>query len=71
MALDESKNEDKVVENNGIKFMVDEQTAGILAQSGGLTIDYVDEEHRKGYMLRLGTQGDCGSGEGGGCSGCG
>lgn len=68
MALDEPKNEDLVIENNDIKFVVDSQTADILRQSGGLTVDYLNEQHRRGYMLTLGSAGDCGSG---GCDGCG
>ncbi len=68
MALDEPKEDDKVVENNGIKFLLDNQTSDVLQQSGGLTIDYVNEDYRKGYMLTLGSASDCGSG---GCSGCG
>ncbi len=68
MALDEPKEDDQVVEHSGIKFLLDNQTADILGQSGGLTIDYVNEAYRKGYMLTLGAASDCGSG---GCSGCG
>ncbi len=68
MALDESKDDDTISEEGGIKFLMDAQTKDILAQSGGLTIDYVDESYRKGYMLRLGNVGDCSSG---GCNGCG
>ncbi|MFT5784039.1 MAG: Fe-S cluster assembly iron-binding protein IscA [Candidatus Krumholzibacteriia bacterium] len=71
MALDEPKEEDAIVEQNGIKFVLDVQTSEVLEQSGGLNIDYVNEEHQRGYMLKLGNPGgDCGSG---GCSsgGCG
>jgi Fe-S cluster assembly iron-binding protein IscA len=70
MALDEPKDDDSVAEEAGIKFLMDNQTADILRQSGGLTIDYVDESYRRGYMLRLGAPGesDCSSG---GCNGCG
>ncbi len=68
MALDEPKEDDQVVDNNGIKFLLDSQTTDILSQSGGLTIDYVNEDYRKGYMLTLGESSDCSSG---GCSGCG
>ena len=74
MALDEPKEEDSVMENDGIKFVVDSQTQDVLAQSGGLVIDYVDEEYRRGYMLKLGStpEGGCSpEGGGGGCSGCG
>jgi Fe-S cluster assembly iron-binding protein IscA len=69
MALDEPKDEDSVLENSGIKFVMDNQTTDILRQSGGLTIDYIDESYRRGYMLKLGeTSDDCSSG---GCNGCG
>ena len=70
MALDEPKSEDTQANENGIQFMMDKQTTDVLSQGGGLTIDFVDEEYRKGYMLHLGNaaQGDCDSG---GCSGCG
>lgn len=63
MALDEPKDEDNVMDNNGIMFVMDSQTADILRQSGGLTIDYIDEAYRRGYMLRLGAAS-------GGCSSC-
>ena len=68
MALDEPKDDDLVIENNEIKFVLDSQTADVLRQSGGLTVDYLDEDHRKGYMLSLGSADDCSSG---GCDGCG
>ncbi len=69
MALDEPKDDDAIVENSGIKFVMDNQTTDILRQSGGLTIDYIDESYRRGYMLKLGaTADDCSSG---GCNGCG
>ena len=70
MALDEPKDDDAIVENSGIKFVLDTQTTDILRQSGGLTIDYIDEDYRRGYMLKLGakTEGDCSTG---GCNGCG
>jgi hypothetical protein len=36
---------------------------GLLRENGGLQIDYVDEEQRRGYLVRLGkTSGGCGSG---------
>jgi Fe-S cluster assembly iron-binding protein IscA len=69
MALDESKDDDTISEEGGIRFIMDAQTADILRQSGGLTIDYVDESYRKGYMLTLGNTGDCSSK--GSCNGCG
>ncbi len=70
MALDEPKDDDAIVENNGIKFVMDAQTTDVVRQSGGLTIDYIDENSRRGYMLNLGAPGasDCSTG---GCNGCG
>lgn len=68
MALDEPKDDDLVIENNEIKFVLDSQTQDVLRQSGGLTVDFLNEDHRKGYMLSLGTASDCDSG---GCNGCG
>ena len=68
MALDESKSDDTVTEAGGIKFLMDTQTSDVLDQSGGLTIDYIDESYRRGYMLRLGAASECDSG---GCNGCG
>jgi Fe-S cluster assembly iron-binding protein IscA len=70
MALDEPKDDDAIVENSGIKFVLDTQTTDILRQSGGLTIDYIDEDYRRGYQLKLGAKadGDCSTG---GCNGCG
>ncbi|MFO7609038.1 MAG: hypothetical protein R6X35_07550 [Candidatus Krumholzibacteriia bacterium] len=70
MALDEPKADDDVQDNNGITFVMDGQTADILRQSGGLTIDYIDEASRRGYMLKLGSAGGgCSSGscDSGGC----
>ena len=69
MALDESKEDDIVEHDNGTRFMMDTQTSDVLRQGGGLTIDYVEEANRRGYLLKLGQPGDdCSSG---GCSGCG
>ncbi len=68
MALDEPKDEDTVASEGGIQFLMDNQTTDILRQSGGLTIEYVDESYLRGYMLRLGSASDCNSG---GCDGCG
>ncbi len=68
MALDEPRTDDAVVDTNGIKFMMDNQTTDLVRQSGGLVIDYVDENYRRGYLLKLGSAKDCNSG---GCSGCG
>jgi len=71
MALDEPKDDDQIFEQGTYSLIVDPQTRDIVDQSGGLVIDYVDEEHQKGYMLRLrNAGGGCGS-TGGGCDSCG
>jgi len=70
MALDEPKDDDVTLEQNGITFMVDARTGDIISQGGGLNIDYIDEEHRRGYMLGLASPESCASAAGG-CSGCG
>ena len=70
MALDEAKAEDITHEENGINFMVDARTADIINQGGGLKIDYINEQHRRGYMLELASPQSCSS-SAGGCSGCG
>ena len=71
MALDEPHDDDQIIDQGAYRFLVDPQTRDIVDQSGGLVIDYVDEEHQKGYMLRLRTAGGgCGTGDGG-CDGCG
>jgi len=72
MALDEPHQNDTVLDKGSYRLLVDPQTNDVVAQSGGLTIDFVDEAEQKGYTLRLNKRDDggCGSG-GGGCSGCG
>lgn len=70
MALDEPKDDDETVEQGGMTFVMAPDVVGIARQSGGVSIDYVDDGYRKGYMVKMGAGGDCGScGDGGG--GCG
>ncbi|MBK7047108.1 MAG: hypothetical protein IPH48_11510 [bacterium] len=68
MALDEATAEDSVVEQSGVRFMMDLQTTEVVRQGGGLNVDYIEEDERRGYLLTLGKPGNCHSG---GCSGCG
>jgi Fe-S cluster assembly iron-binding protein IscA len=68
MALDEPNQEDVIVDQGSYRLLVDPQTSDIVQQSGGLVIDFVDEKHQRGYLLRLNAKGD---GCGGGCSSCG
>jgi len=70
MALDEPNDKDQVFDHDSFTIMVDPQTRDIVDQSGGLTIDYVDQAHQKGYLLQLNQAGDGACGDGG-CSGCG
>ena len=69
MALDAPAAEDAVVTQGGVTFMMDAQTTEILREGGGLIVDFVEEDERRGYLLTLGKpKGDCSTG---GCSGCG
>jgi len=70
MALDEPNEQDEIIERDSFTIMVDPQTRDVVSQSGGLTIDYVEQAHQKGYMLRLNQAGGGACGDGG-CSGCG
>ncbi|MEM3155608.1 MAG: iron-sulfur cluster assembly accessory protein, partial [Nitrososphaerota archaeon] len=50
MALDnEVLEDDVVVQNNGIKIVVDEYSAPLLA---GSEIDYVEDERGEGFIVR-------------------
>lgn len=62
MALDEPKEEDTLIDCGGYKILLDSQVEGIARRSGGLQIDYVDEAHRRGYLVKLSGGKDCGSG---------
>lgn len=68
MALDAPGDGDEVIEHDGVRFLVDGPTAEVLRQGGGLNVDFIDENERRGYLLTLGKPGDCHSG---GCCGCG
>ncbi len=59
MALDEPKQADQVQEAGAVKFVLAPDVAEIVRQYGGVQIDYVDEEHRRGYTLQLARQGGC------------
>ncbi|MFO7654822.1 MAG: hypothetical protein R6X25_13550 [Candidatus Krumholzibacteriia bacterium] len=72
MALDEPSEQDRVVDRGTYRFVLDPQIVAILEQSGGVTVDYVDEAYQKGYLLRLNSQAGGGCGESSdGCSSCG
>jgi Fe-S cluster assembly iron-binding protein IscA len=68
MALDEPKEDDEKIEQSGMTFVMAPDVVGAAKQSGGVSIDYVDDGYRKGYMINLGAGGDCGScSDSGGC----
>jgi Fe-S cluster assembly iron-binding protein IscA len=72
MALDESiANLDKL-ENNGVTAYIAPDLKKALEQFDSISIDYVTRpDGGGGYTIRAGKPGECGSGESGGCSGCG
>ncbi|MDO5028250.1 MAG: hypothetical protein Q4E36_03185 [Bacillota bacterium] len=65
MALDESNDDDTVIEVEGLKFLVENDLA---SNYGGFNIEYVDDYRGKGFLISLlGVgQSDCSS-----CSSCG
>ena len=63
MALDEPKLEDLVIDRESYNIVFDPQTIELIRESGGLSIDFVDEAHRKGFMVQLNSVGGgCDSG---------
>jgi Fe-S cluster assembly iron-binding protein IscA len=68
MALDEPKSEDQVIDRGSYRFLLDSQVTTVLEQAGGVQIDYVDEPHQRGYLVKLGRSGAGCSGNGGNCS---
>ncbi len=70
MALDEPKDDDLAIETTSLTFVMAPDVQSIVKENGGLIVDFVDDGMRKGYMIKLGSQGDgdCGScGDSGGC----
>jgi len=72
LALDEPKDSDKVFEEDGLKFLVDE---GLLEKCGAVKVDFVEAGYRSGFSITsanpLGGGGSCSSGScgSGSCSG--
>jgi iron-sulfur cluster assembly accessory protein len=67
--FDEQRDGDTVVEDGGLKVLIDANSAPHLE---GSTVDFVEDHRGSGFMVdnpnSPAPQGDCGSG---GCSGCG
>ena len=76
MALDESKNDDEVVDRGAYKILLDKQIQTLIEQSGPIELDFVDTPTQKGYMVKVGRPagdqgGGCCASDGGECgSGC-
>ncbi len=68
MALDESTKQDIVIDREGYKVLLDPQISRLVEQTGGLEIDYISQEDRRGFMIRMTKSEDCSSE---GCNGCG
>lgn len=63
LALDEPKDNDKVFENDTLKFLVEDS---LMSTCGGITVDYVDAGPRSGFGITsvnpISTGGGCSSG---------
>lgn len=62
LALDESKENDEVVDQDGLQFLVEK---GLLASCGEIMVDFVDAGPRSGFSI---TSKIPLAGAGGGCS---
>ena len=70
--FDEERDGDAVVENDGIRVLVDAQSADHL---NGASVDFVDDQRGSGFTVDNPNTppelASCGTDHGGGCSGCG
>lgn len=65
MDIDEKASEaDEVIEKNGLRVFMDRETFRNL---GEMTLDFIDDGQRQGFVLSGGKAPSCGSG----CSSCG
>lgn len=65
MDIDEKAEEaDEVIEKNGLKVFMDRETFMTLS---GMSLDFIDDGERQGFMLSGGKAPSCSSG----CSSCG
>ena len=66
----ESQGEDTILEMDGIKLVMDSDSAPFLEEA---TIDYVEDLTRVGFVINnpMFSTGGCGCGAGGGGCGCG
>jgi Fe-S cluster assembly iron-binding protein IscA len=70
LALDESKDNDKVFEEGGLQFLVEDS---LLEKCGAVKVDFVEAGYRSGFAITsanpLGSGGSCSSGSCGGSCG--
>jgi Fe-S cluster assembly iron-binding protein IscA len=70
LALDEPKESDKIFEEGGIKFLVEDS---LLEKCGAVKVDFMDAGYRSGFSITsvnpLGSGGSCSSGSCGGSCG--
>jgi len=63
LALDEPKDNDKIFENDGLKFLVEQ---GLLETCGSINVEFIDAGPRSGFGITsenpLGGGGGCSSG---------
>ncbi len=64
MSLDEAKEEDKVFDEDGITFVMDEQ---LFEQAKPVNIDFISTDRGSGFSI---TSSLSGGSCGGSCSGC-
>ena len=64
MSLDEAKEEDKVFDEDGITFVMDEQ---LFEQAKPVNIDFISTDRGSGFSI---TSNLSGGSCGGSCSGC-
>jgi Fe-S cluster assembly iron-binding protein IscA len=65
MALDESTENDEVIENGGFTFLIEKK---LLQEAKPITVDYVISPGGEGFVISSGMKKD--SDCGGGCSSC-
>jgi Fe-S cluster assembly iron-binding protein IscA len=69
LALDESKESDKVFDKSGLQFLVE---TGLLEKCGAIKVDFMEAGYRSGFSITstnpLGGGGSCSSGSCGGGS---
>jgi iron-sulfur cluster assembly accessory protein len=65
LALDEPKDNDKIFENNSLKFLIEK---GLLETCGSIKVEYIDAGPRSGFGITSKNPLGGGGGCGGSCS---